>query len=62
MRPFLIGLLLGFFFGVVIPASAALLVGHTGYLTGWDVVTTSGRTICSDPYIWMGTHEIECDD
>jgi hypothetical protein len=32
-----------------------------GYLNGWEVMSADGETVCSDPYIWPATHEIECD-
>jgi hypothetical protein len=41
-------------------ALAAQIVGSNGYLSGWEI-TKDGETICDDPYIWVGTREIECD-
>jgi hypothetical protein len=38
---------------------AAALVGDNGYLIGWDV-TIDGETVCSDPFVWTSTHEIDC--
>jgi hypothetical protein len=46
--------------GMASDAIAARLVGDTGYLFGWDV-QVDGETVCSDPYIWVATKEIECD-
>lgn len=37
------------------------IVGSTGYLMGWEVKSSSGDTVCDDPYIWTATREIECD-
>ncbi len=60
MKRFICGLIVGLCLGVAISAAAAKIVGDTGYLFGWDV-TVGGETVCSDPYIWTSTHEIECD-
>ena len=59
MRKFYAGLALGLAIGAAGSAAAAEIVGRTGYLNGWDVVSAS-RTICSDPYVWTATREIEC--
>lgn len=37
------------------------LVGDDGYLSGWDVTDSNGETVCSDPYVWHSTSELECD-
>ena len=60
MRRFLAGFILGLLVGGTTTAIAAQLVGDTGYLMGWDI-TKDGETICSDPYVWTATHELECD-
>ena len=60
MHGFLVGVVLGFSIGAAVTASAATLVGGDGYLLGWDV-EVKGNTVCSDPFIWSSTKEIECD-
>ncbi len=60
MRQFVLGMLVGLSIGAATAATAATLVGDTGYLMGWDVVI-NGDTVCSDPYVWSATREIECD-
>lgn len=60
MKRFLAGTVFGLLLGVAAAATAAQLVGRTGYLTGWDV-TVSGVTMCSDPYVWVNSREIVCD-
>lgn len=61
MRNFLLGLGAGLVIGLAgTAASAARIVGDTGYLMGWSV-TVSGDEVCSDPYVWTATREIECD-
>lgn len=60
MKKFIAGVLLGLCLGVALTASAAKLVGDSGFLMGWDV-TVDGDTVCSDPYVWPGINEIECD-
>jgi hypothetical protein len=42
------------------PVTAAALVGSTGYLMGWTV-TKDGDEICSMPFVWTATKEIDCD-
>ncbi len=61
MKQFLMGLALGLLVGISSTVFAAKLLGDDGFLTGWEV-TVGDETICSDPYIWTSTHEIECDD
>ena len=60
MKRFLAGAIFGLCLGIAITAAAAQLVGGSGYLMGWDV-SINGETVCSDPYVWTSTREIECD-
>ena len=59
MKQFFAGIILGLAIGASASAGAAVCAG-TGYALGWEV-QKDGETLCSDPYIWAGTKEIECD-
>ncbi len=57
------GFVFGFILGVTVAsgaASAALVVGQNGYLSGWTV-TKDGEEICDSPFAWTAIKEIECD-
>jgi hypothetical protein len=60
MRNLVIGIAIGITIGVVGTATAAQIVGDSGYLSGWEV-TKGGETICSSPYVWPSLREIDCD-
>lgn len=60
MKNFLYGLLCGVALTSAAAAVAAQVVGSSGYLMGWEI-TKDGDEICSDPYVWTATREIECD-
>jgi len=58
-----LGAVLGFGIATLIPtasASVARIVGGSGYVMGIDV-TINGNTLCSDPYYWEATKELECE-
>lgn len=60
MKGFLLGLTIGTLSTIGITAFATQTVIDDGYILGWDVVK-DGNTICSDPFIWTATREVECD-
>ena len=57
-KSWLFGFVLGFVLGTALAATAATCIG-TGFLIGWTV-KIDNEEVCSDPYIWAVTHEIEC--
>jgi len=60
MKKLAIGFIIGLAAGAAAPVAAAVLVGDTGYLSGWTV-TKDGEDICYMPFVWTATREIECD-
>lgn len=56
---FMLGVALGVAIGLSTASYAQTCVG-AGYLIGWDV-TKDEIVLCSDPFVWEGTMELECD-
>ena len=54
------GLVLGVLIGAATSSLAAIIAGDDGYLMEWSV-TKDGEEICTGPYVWNATKEIECD-
>lgn len=61
MRNFTLGLVAGVLIGAPGLVIAAEVVGENGYLRGWEVVTSSGSTICDTPYARPRLRQIECN-
>ncbi|HWM47592.1 MAG TPA: hypothetical protein VNR11_11855 [Xanthobacteraceae bacterium] len=59
MFRFSIGLVVGLILGTAATSIAAVVAGNDGYLTDWTI-TKDGEELCSDPFVWTGTMEIEC--
>lgn len=60
MRGFFLGLIVGLLLGGSVAAFAAVIAGDNGYAPDWSV-TKAGEEICSGPFIWVTSKEIECD-
>jgi hypothetical protein len=57
---FATGMVVGLALGMSATAFAVVLAGDSGYASGWSV-TKDGEEICSDPYVWVSSREIECE-
>jgi hypothetical protein len=60
VRKFGLGFVLGLLAGCSAAAFAAGVYGEDGYLSGWSVIKDDVE-VCSDPYVRMLTHELECE-
>ena len=58
------GFVLGLLLGLLLSGGTAWAAGcfGNGYLNGWSVTSMGGEIICDDPFVWSGTHEIECQE
>lgn len=67
MKKTMLILTLGFVMGmfaagsVVATAYETRIIGGDGFLMGVEVTDDDGDTICTDPYYWSSTKELECD-
>jgi hypothetical protein len=59
MLRFSSGLITGLVLGTAMTAFAAGIFGQ-GYLNGWTI-NKDGEEVCSDPYVYPASKEIECD-
>ena len=59
MTKFIAGVMLGLILGISATGWAAGVYGD-GYLSGWSV-TKDNEEVCSDPYVYPASKEIECD-
>jgi hypothetical protein len=59
MRKFILGFALGVLVSSAGAATAAVMVGHSGYLSGWTVVM-NGEEVCHRPFVLAYIKEIDC--
>lgn len=60
MKKFVVGFIVGTIIGNIGLSYASLVIGD-GYLHGGWSVTKDGEEICTDPYVYESSREIECD-
>lgn len=53
-----IAFITGALFGFALASTAE--AARDGWLWGWTV-TVGNSTVCTEPYVWAVTREIECD-
>jgi len=59
MRNMFLGLVAGIVLSASVSAMAAGVFGN-GYMMGWTVMV-NGEEVCSDPFVYPASREIECD-